>query len=175
MIRRSIAAHLLRLMLVVTLATASEVVWSTQAFAQEVTTIFLVRHAEKDGPGDNAGLTEAGKARARALAHVLADTKLSAIFVSSLPRTALTAQPTKEMTGLEPLPRNPTKTAEEIRSAFKGKNVLVVGHSDTVGQIAEELGASGIGVLPSDAFDRLFVIHLVGEQVVLERLRYGAP
>ncbi|WP_176730473.1 phosphoglycerate mutase family protein [Devosia insulae] len=175
MIRSSIAGHLLRMLLLVALW--SGVVWSAQAFAQEVTTVYLVRHAEKDGPGEDAGLTEPGKARARALAHVLADVKLSAIFVSSVQRTSLTAQPTREMTDpkLELLQRDTTKTAEEIQSTFKGKNVLVVGHSDSVGKIAEKLGADGIGTLPADAFDRLFVIHIDGEQVVLERLRYGAP
>ncbi len=151
------------------------VVWSAQAFAEEITTVYLVRHAEKDGPGDDAGLTDAGKARARALAHVLEDVKLSAIFVSSVPRTSLTAQPTKEMSGLEPLQRNPTQTAEAVEGAFKGKTVLVVGHSDTVGTIAQKLGADGIGILPPEAFDRLFVIHIIGNQVMLERLRYGAP
>jgi 2,3-bisphosphoglycerate-dependent phosphoglycerate mutase len=78
------------------------------------TEIVLVRHGASaaavpgtrfplvDGRGDPP-LAEAGEAQARAVAERLASEELAAIFVTTLQRTAQTAAPLAETTGLEPV------------------------------------------------------------------------
>src|ERR1700754_587360 len=71
---------------------------SQLAFAQQtsepVTTIFLIRHAERaDEPRQDPPLTEKGVARSQALARLLSTADIKAIYTSQFARTKLTAAP----------------------------------------------------------------------------------
>ena len=67
-----------------------------------ITTLFLVRHAEKDGTvWEDPGLTPAGTTRADELAYILKHVELDAIYSTPFARTKLTVQPTAEEKGLE--------------------------------------------------------------------------
>ncbi len=71
--------------------------------AQAPTTVFVVRHAEKGGdPADrDPELSEAGRERARTLAHVLGEANITAIYSTPFLRTQHTAQPLAELLGIE--------------------------------------------------------------------------
>src|SRR4029453_5154528 len=56
-------------------------------------TIFIVRHAEKADNSKDAELSEAGRARAEALANMLRDSKISVIYTTEFKRTQQTAAP----------------------------------------------------------------------------------
>lgn len=141
-----------------------------------ITTVVLVRHAEKSGPGD-ADLSPAGFARANVLAHVMEHTELDAIYTSDLKRTRQTADPTEAAFGLSAVEFGALQTealAEHVLDNHAGGTVLVVGHSNTVDDIIEELGGPVIGDLGDDEFDRLFVLHKHRWWIArLTELQYG--
>lgn len=141
------------------------------------TTVYLVRHAEKAAEGGNdPGLSAAGESRADALAHVLADAGIDAVFVTEFRRTGLTGAPAAAAAGVELQPYGASDAAglaETIRSEHEGASVLVVGHSNTLDDLAAALGAPGLSDLAETQYDRLYVVHLGPWGSHLERLRYG--
>ena len=53
--------------------------------------------------------------------------------------------------------------------------VLVVGHSNTIPLIARALGYADAADMPECEYDRMTVLHLMGEGAHGEVSRYGAP
>lgn len=147
---------------------------------QEATTIiFLVRHAEKmsDGSADPA-LAAAGTARAEELAYILKNVELSAIYSTPYRRTQQTVFPTAKAKDLEVRLYDPGDKSflEKIIQTFAGGSVLIVGHSNTIPVLANELaGRSGFVELDDDAYDNLFIacVPAEGKPVILW-MRYGA-
>src|SRR5262249_37488632 len=65
--------------------------------------IFLVRHAEKAKTGGNdPDLSDAGQKRADALARILRDSQITAVFVTEFERTLETAASTARAAHLNP-------------------------------------------------------------------------
>ena len=98
------------------------------ASAQPV--VVIVRHAEKAANGGNdPDLSSAGRARAEALARILKDSSITAIFTSEFKRTQETAAPAATLIHV-----TPTVVAAKDTAALVGKlhqlngNGLVVGH-----------------------------------------------
>ncbi len=84
--------------------------------------------------------------RARALADRLANEHIDSIFVTPYRRTEQTATPLALRLGL-PMTKYPAAPVTVITNrlrTFRGKNALVVGHSNTILEIAK-----GLGVTPS--------------------------
>jgi len=128
-----------------------------------VTTVVVVRHAEKlDLPGDDDPLDpDAGVARAQTLTHVLEHTGVTAVYATGWVRTQDTAQPTAAAAGLAVLPyADAAALADTIRADHSGGVVLVVGHSNTVTTILEELGGDPVGLIADSDYDNLFVVTL---------------
>jgi 2,3-bisphosphoglycerate-dependent phosphoglycerate mutase len=127
------------------------------------TTVVLVRHAEKlptDPAEEDAGLSEAGQARAQRLAEMLERSGIAAIYVSEAKRTQETAAPLAGATGVEPrvVPaERPGRLLRRLRWRHRGEVVLVVGHSNTVPAIAEGLGAP-IGAVAEGDYSGLWII-----------------
>jgi len=141
----------------------------------QITTVYLVRHAEKADGGSDPPLSTDGQVRARTLAHVLGDAGIDAILVTNSIRSRRTAAPLAAVLSLSPVQyEDPQRVAETILKDHVGDRVLVVGHSNTVDDIASALGATGLSDLDEGQFDRLFVIHRFGNVVDLDELRYGA-
>jgi broad specificity phosphatase PhoE len=82
------------------------------AHAQNVRTIFLVRHADKVSDETDALLSDAGHRRAECLAKTLADAHIQQIYTSDLQRTQQTAAPLAEQLHLRP-----AKDSARTRSA----------------------------------------------------------
>src|SRR5918998_3630008 len=72
--------------------------------------VFLVRHAEKtqDGDAKDPELSAAGRARAEALAKIVKDVGITAIFATELKRTQQTAAPLSRLTKI-PITTVPAK------------------------------------------------------------------
>ncbi len=140
------------------------------------TTVVLVRHAEK-GPGDrDPELNDAGRRRAAALARVLGDVNISTIYSTPLLRTRNTAAPLARRLGIDVAltPDLVEDMAATIRSEHSGETVVVVGHSNTVPQTINALGAGPVEDLDDDEYDWLFVVTLAANgSVSLMKLRYG--
>ncbi|MEJ0055723.1 MAG: phosphoglycerate mutase family protein [Bacteroidota bacterium] len=116
---------------------------SLSAFTQKpVTTIILVRHAEKaDDSTKDPDLSDAGKQRAESLAKLLAKTKVDAIYSTAFKRTRNTAAPLAQQKGLTIETYNPSKPEEidAIIQKFSGGTILLVGHSNTTPAIINYL------------------------------------
>ena len=145
---------------------------------QKVTTVFLVRHAEKSKtPVDNPLLTEEGTQRSKDLIHVLGSAGIKTIYVSQWTRTQLTAEPVAKHLGIKPEQMDAAdskKLADTILTKHAGQTVLVVGHSDTVPEIIAALGGPSMPELGEFEFDNLFVVtvYTPGKASVV-RLKYG--
>jgi broad specificity phosphatase PhoE len=146
-----------------------------------VTTVFIVRHAEKDPtPGlTDPSLTVAGQQRAEALRDTLQRHPLAALYTTDTARTRATLTPLVTARGLEPQvyeARQPDALVERLRARHRGQTVLVVGHSNTVLPLIDALGAARpVPELTEADYDYLFEVTLRPEGVATARAhRYGA-
>ena len=142
-------------------------------------TLILVRHAEKAGPTGDVPLTDAGEARAAALAHVLGDANISTIFTTNLQRTQLTAAPLAKALKLNPviLPVEDTAAlAARLAALPAGSTALVVNHNPVVLQLATALGAKNVAAMDEQEYDRMLILTPGADgKPALLTLRYGAP
>ena len=142
-------------------------------------TIFIVRHAERADAGTGGAttmaadpdLSEAGKARAEALVSLLKDARITAIYTTQYKRTRQTAEPLAKAIGVPVTEVPAADTAGLIAKLKAGGNALVVGHSNTVGRVIEQLGATDAVKLADEDYDNLFVL-VRGEKPTLIRLHF---
>jgi len=142
-------------------------------------TVFVVRHAEKGPENPDPELTAAGQARARALAHALADAEIGTIITSEFKRTQLTARPLAELRHLNPKVLGAAKMDELIgllKGLSAGSRALVVSHSNLVPTIVERLSGERIGELTDADYDRIYLVTLTpGGRASVLYLHFGAP
>ncbi|GAA3947686.1 histidine phosphatase family protein [Hymenobacter algoricola] len=145
------------------------------------TTVYVVRHAEKDlTPGlADPPLTPAGELRAQALREQLRPRHVAAIFTTDTRRTRATAAPLAAARNLTPLvydAKNQAALAARIRTEYAGKTVVVVGHSNTILETTEALGAVRPAAAVADAeYDYLLEVQLPAAGAPTARARrYGA-
>lgn len=149
--------------------------------ASSATTIILVRHAEKAVMQGDMPLSEAGAARAKELARVLADARVSAIYTTQYRRTKETVAPLAEALKLTPKEitaggkEYPASVVREVLANHEGETVVVAGHSNTTVDVLRELGMKDPPFIPEPQFDDLFVCT-VGDALPAScvALRYGA-
>lgn len=130
----------------------------------EVTTFILVRHAEKgkDDPRD-PNLNEEGLKRAQALNTLLAQADVAALYSSPYKRTKSTVQPIAESKGLEVMTYDPRSAAflEDIMKKFKGKTIVVSGHSNTTPNVVNALiGEEKFKQLSEDDYGKIFIVSV---------------
>lgn len=142
----------------------------------EPTIVYLVRHAEK-ASGQDPGLNQEGKRRARALARLLSDVQLDAIYSTDYRRTRETAKPVQDGRSLRVEYYDPTELrefADRLREKHRSGSVLVVGHSNTTPQLIEFLGGNAGGPIDeATEYDRLYLVVISGERVTTQLLRYA--
>lgn len=152
-------------------------VCSPVAWGQSASTVILVRHAERaGGTSPEVGISEAGRCRAELLAGMLADAGITHIFATEVARTQQTAAPLARKLNLKPevlQAKDVEELAAKLRLEPQGSVVFVVGHSNTVPDIIERLGAGAVTPIADTEFDRLFVVTLTGpRQGTAITLRY---
>lgn len=133
-------------------------------------TVYLVRHGETEGEGQERRLSAAGRARAEALADRLAGAGIEAIHTTDYRRTRETAAPLAERLGLHPRLYDPDDLpgfAARLRMA--GGTVLVVGHSNTTPELVEYLGGEPGSPITEDEHDRLYRVELPSGETELSR------
>lgn len=145
-----------------------------------VTTVFLVRHADKNphAAGGDAGLSARGILRAQELVRVLADVKLAAVYSSPFPRARLTAEAVTRARRDSVRVYDPDRLealAQRIRDENAGQNVLVVGHADTLPGTFEALTGDAFPDGEAIDYDKLYVVTLSADgSYRLLALHYGA-
>jgi phosphohistidine phosphatase SixA len=154
------------------------------ARGQPVTTVILVRHAEREALSTpDPELSLAGRSRARALVAVAREAGVQAIITTQYVRTAATAEPLAMALGLTPeiVPdtdvRHANEVAEVIFRKHAGQAVLVVGHGHTIPPIMRALGVTEtLPRLCENQYDLIFVISVARPSPTrVVRARYGVP
>jgi 2,3-bisphosphoglycerate-dependent phosphoglycerate mutase len=146
------------------------------------TLLVLVRHAEKTAGGPDPNLNPTGQTRAAALAHVLADVEIDALYASQYQRTQLTLGPLSERIQVEVEIDEVSSPAETWAAGFaarllkqhRGQTVVLAGHSNTVPILARALGATNVPDLTEQDYDDMFVILHSGDHVEFVHQHYGA-
>jgi broad specificity phosphatase PhoE len=143
-----------------------------------VTTLILVRHAEKAADGTlNPPLTDLGEERAAELAYLLGHVELEAVYSTPFKRTEDTALPTARAKGLEVRPYRADQEdfLDRVLKEHQGGTVLICGHSNTVPlQVNQLLGREEFDTLDDSVYDNLFIVTVPasGRAQVL-RIRFG--
>ena len=160
------------------------VVHATTSLAQP-STVILVRHAEKASQTEaDPILSDAGTQRAKDLAAVLADARVSSVITTQFQRTRLTAAPLMDAARPTSIvvanSGNTTAHVAEVAAAVKarpaGEVVVVVGHSNTIPAIIGALGGPKMPNLCDSQYSMLFVLEMHGaDPPRLIRANYGTP
>ena len=129
------------------------------------TAFVLVRHAEKADDGSkDPPLSAAGAARAKALATGLRDAPLRAAYATAYRRTQATAAPSASAHSLTVTTYDAKLAASEFATRLRHDHtdgtVLVVGHSNTVPDIAAALCQCDVQPMGDDEFDRLITVRI---------------
>jgi broad specificity phosphatase PhoE len=154
-------------------------IYASSATAQ-VTTVYLVRHAEKDMADPNIkdpGLNGLGLQRATDLDKLMSDKNLAEVFSTNTRRTLMTAMPLTNRLKKSAVIYDPSETkllANKIQKNYKGKTILVVGHSNTLLPLIKALGGyPSINEIKDDDYRNLFKLIINGADVKTEELKYG--
>jgi broad specificity phosphatase PhoE len=152
---------------------------------QATTTIIFVRHAEQvRDQSEDPSLSEAGSRRVAELTRQLVDadvvTGIDAIYATPLRRSEETVRPLADALDLPISNYEPSDTEQVLQTilkSYKGKIILVVGHSNTVPELIANLGASkNVPDIAHGEFDNIYIVSIpwFGKTKTI-RLRYGEP
>jgi phosphohistidine phosphatase SixA len=156
-----------------TLLALAAVLVTFAAHAAQPTTVILVRHAEKaagaPAMNDDPPLTEAGEARAKKLAAMLAKSGVTAIYTTPFARTRNTAAPLAAALNVTPIevktgPPFAAEMAAKLRALPAGSTALVVGHSNSTPNVMKALGIPNPpSIDDATEFDKIFILTLTDE------------
>ena len=139
---------------------------TTETPPDSLTTLILVRHAEKVSDGsDDPPLTEEGQQRAEMLSSWLGYTELTAIYSTPYQRTQATVAPTaiRHDLSVQTYPPGGDKQTflEDLTRQYAGQKVLICGHSNTIPPMLNLLlGAERYENLADEAYDHVFIVTL---------------
>ncbi len=146
-----------------------------------VTTVYVVRHAEKDTTGNptDPPLSAVGEVRALVLRQTLLRRQPAALFTTDTRRTRATLAPLAEALKLEPQvydARHGRDLTDRIQKDYAGKTVVIVGHSNNVLSLIDDFGAMlPVEEIKDNEYDYLFTVRLVeGLQPTVDMRGYGA-
>jgi len=138
----------------------------------EITTVIIVRHAEKEVPAENmqavemskqgdVKLTKMGEQRAVKLAEMLSESEVSAVFSTNTTRTIETVNNYADKNGLEIFLYDDTgELAENIISEYGGEKILVSAHSNTIGALMKSLGTESVPQIEHDYYSGFFIVTI---------------
>ncbi len=144
-------------------------------------TLYIIRHAEKDTVGgNNPAISIIGKERAGDLYRVLKKKKIDLIFVNQYKRTAMTADSIRIYKNIDTIMYVPDLTGDKLferinAKAGKAKNILIVGHSNTLPGILRKAGISSFveKELPDNEYDNLFIVTQKKGNATMKSKKYG--
>jgi broad specificity phosphatase PhoE len=148
-------------------------------FSRPVTTIILVRHAEKNIEPNNPDpdLSPEGFERAQEIARVFGETGINAIYATQFKRTQQTVKPLADRTGVQArlLQANQTdELVKQLQTTNRGQTVFIAGHNNTVPAIVSALSGDTYPNIPESEYDNLYIvtIYRFGKAKVV-KMKYG--
>lgn len=143
-----------------------------------VTTFYLIRHAEKDrtNPDDiDPELNQDGLGRAMHWAEILNEVALDAIYTTDFERTRMTAAPASVKQDITVQVYDPDElNIDQFITDNLGKNVLVVGHSNTTPDMVNKLiGEEKYGPMDDTDNGSLFIVQQTGDKRTNMRLLFN--
>ncbi|HWH21816.1 MAG TPA: phosphoglycerate mutase family protein [Allosphingosinicella sp.] len=133
---------------------------------------YVMRHLETPQGVQDPNLTAEGQANARLLPSFFENDPPAAIYVSSTRRAQQTAAPLAQALGITPKIYDPANTPALVqRVRAETGTVLVVGHSNTIPDIVQQLGGTRPDPIVHDQFGDVW--HISGINGATLRLRLG--
>jgi len=143
------------------------------------TNYYVVRHAEKAGQGagmsSDVPLSEAGLQRAKALEAKLHAVNIKKIYSTNTIRTTSTAKPLSDLTKvrIELYDARDTGFINRLKALNK-KNILIVGHSNTVDDVVNGLmGEKVLSDLADPEYGDVFIVKKKGKNLKFIKERFG--
>lgn len=145
------------------------------SLAQEVTTYYLIRHAEKErnDPADrNPHLTATGLERAGNWQEVLKNIPFDLVYSTPYHRTKETALPTAKARNLKVLDYDPRQLYNaDFKEKNNGKIIFVVGHSNTTPALANKiLGHKKYPQIDDRTNGNLYILQVTDQGVTSQLL-----
>ena len=143
--------------------------FSLNSFAQETTTYYFIRHAEKDRTDPNNAnpkLTPKGYQRAVKWSEVFQEVSFDAVYSTDYSRTIETALPTINAKNLK-LTKYDADVGYSLQfqKQTRGKTVLIVGHSNTIPQFVNAvLNEERYPQIEDDDNSNLYILTLYGSK-----------
>jgi broad specificity phosphatase PhoE len=144
--------------------------------SREITTVFLVRHAEKLKSKDkDPELNELGQKRAQLLSTMLSNSEIDVIYSTDYKRTRNTAAPLAELIDKKVQIYNPgdKEFINNLLIEHKGKKILITGHSNTTPALVNQLiGEAKYDQLDENEYSKLFMVTLDGSTSKVSIITY---
>jgi 2,3-bisphosphoglycerate-dependent phosphoglycerate mutase len=138
---------------------------TNQTEKETISTIILMRHAEKeimDNP--NPPLTVQGTLRAARVAEIFGAVEFDAIYSSPFLRTHKTAEPLAISKNLTIKSYNPGELyafAQQIKEKHVGRTIFISGHSNTTPALINELtGSKQFEAMDESEYDWIYILDL---------------
>ncbi|MEZ7917352.1 MAG: phosphoglycerate mutase family protein [Patiriisocius sp.] len=163
------------LLAVLTLVAACKESGKINVAEKENTSVYyFIRHAEKDrsdSTNKNPSLTIQGLERANKWALFFKDKNIAAVYSTNYKRTQQTAQPIAKEQNLEIISYT---TKELISEKFiannKGKNIVIVGHSNTTPELVNSLlGEKKYEDIADSENNNVFIVTLKKNKTTAKR------
>jgi len=148
-------------------------------FSRPVTTVILVRHAEKkiEPTNPDPDLAPEGVERAQEIARVFGDAGINAIYATQYKRTQQTVKPLADRTGVAVTVLESSQTNEllkRIQTTNRGQTVFIAGHNNTVPAMVSELSGQTYPVIPESEYNNLYIVTIYRfDKAKVNKLKYG--
>lgn len=150
---------------------------SYQVTANDIYTVYLVRHADKDisdKTNRDPTLTICGEQRAKQLATMLKHIEINTIYSTDYKRTQATAAPVAQSKSLTVTSYNPRQLDSLTKEIMENKsNALIVGHNSTTNVVAGNLAGMALPVIDHDEYDRLYQVTITNSEAKLQIINQG--
>jgi len=138
-------------------------------FGQNKTTqYYFIRHAEKADSSKNPDLSEKGLERAQEWKALFSAIQFDAVYSTDFKRTLQTIHPiVVENDQLLKLYNPQILDIETFKKETKGKTILIVGHSNTIPKMVNQLiKENKYGDIAENQFGNLYTVTLLENQIL---------
>ena len=140
---------------------------------QNITTYYLIRHAEKVDNSQNPDLSETGLKRANQWNTIFSEISFDEIYSTDYKRTIQTASPTATVKNIQIKLYDPkTINIDSFKKEKLGKKILIVGHSNTTPKFVNDIINQNIFSAIEDAtFGNLYIVTIIDGVITFQLLK----